>query len=368
MKFIGFLSLVLIHNSLNAQNLLVNGSFEDENICTEYKVDCAPEGWLVNDDVFFSYFKDANRSHTGIHCMAIEAGHAVKPYKRTFIRSQLLCGLRKNNEYSVEFFIKSPHPLLDSTGIYFTSVDFLFNNDKLQNITPSVYLKDVETNFKRDSSWQRVEFVYKANGSETFITIANFSKKDITGPTGITMENNFFIFIDDVSVVPLNPKEELCDDWQTTKQKIYDQDERHEFLRRKIKIGRINPPDSIRLNKNTVFTVDTLVIPDILFETGKADLHPESFLLLDSFGRKMVSTHLDSVIVEGHTDNTGSNELNERLSLERAETVKRYLQNKASYPVIVARGWGYKKPVAGNETPEGRKQNRRVEVFLYTRE
>jgi outer membrane protein OmpA-like peptidoglycan-associated protein len=368
MKFIGLLFLFLLHYSLKAQNLLVNNSFEDENICTEYNVDCAPEGWLVNDDVFFSYFKDSNRSHTGIHCMAIEAGHAVKPYKRTFIRSQLLCGLRKGNEYALEFFIKSPHPIFDSIGIYFTPTDFLFDKNKLQNIVPSFYLKDLKKDFTNDSSWQKVEFVYKANGSEAFITIANFSKRDITGPTGITMENNYFIFIDDVSIVPVNPNETLCDDWRTTKQKIYEQDERHEFLRRKIKEGRVNPPDPVRLSKNTVFIIDTLVIPDILFETGKANLHSESFLLLDSLCRKIAAGHLDSVIAEGHTDNTGSYELNERLSLERVESVKKYLQNKTSYQFIVARGWGYRRPVAGNETPEGRKQNRRVEVFLYTRE
>ena len=77
--------LLQIHSQ--AQNLLANGGFEEENICSEYKINCAPEGWLVNDDVFFSYFKDQNRAHNGAHCMAIEAGHAIKPYKRTFIRS-----------------------------------------------------------------------------------------------------------------------------------------------------------------------------------------------------------------------------------------------------------------------------------------
>ena len=78
-----------------SQNLLLNGGFEEENICTEYKMNCAPEAWLVNDDVFNNYFKDASRAYQGSHCMSIEAGRDRKTFKRTFIRAQLLCGLRK---------------------------------------------------------------------------------------------------------------------------------------------------------------------------------------------------------------------------------------------------------------------------------
>src|SRR5436190_4629848 len=104
---------LLIPSLIYAQSLLLNGNFEEENICLEYKVNCAPEAWLTNDDVFNNYFKDATRAYQGWHCMSIEAGNAKKPFKRTFIRSQLLCGLRKGNHYRVELFVKSPHPILD---------------------------------------------------------------------------------------------------------------------------------------------------------------------------------------------------------------------------------------------------------------
>ena len=85
-----------------SQNLLLNGGFEEENICSEYHVNCAPEAWLINDDVFNNYFKDIDRAYEGSHCMSIEAGNAKKPYKRTFIRSQMLCGLRKGNKSRLE--------------------------------------------------------------------------------------------------------------------------------------------------------------------------------------------------------------------------------------------------------------------------
>src|SRR5688572_31182386 len=101
------ISVILFPFYSFSQSLLLNGNFEEENICVEYKVNCAPEAWLTNDDVFNNYFKDPLRAYQGWHCMSIETGNAKKPFKRTFIRSQLLCGLRRGNQYRVEFFVKS---------------------------------------------------------------------------------------------------------------------------------------------------------------------------------------------------------------------------------------------------------------------
>ena len=109
-----------------SQELLVNNGFEEENICSEYKVNCAPEGWIYTVPSFIYYFKDSKLAHNGMHFVALIAGHAKKPYYRTFVRSRLLCGLRKGQQYQLQFYIKSVHPILDSIGIYFTSYDFLF--------------------------------------------------------------------------------------------------------------------------------------------------------------------------------------------------------------------------------------------------
>ncbi len=349
---------------------MLNGGFEEENICLEYRVNCAPEGWLTIDDVFNSYFKDANRSYQGGHCMSIVAGQVRKPFKRTFIRTQLLCGLRKGNHYRVEFFIKSPHHILDSIGIYFSSTDLLFDKRPLQTIKPSLYLADSHKQFKNDSSWQQVILDYTAKGDEAFIAIANFSKNDIKGATGIDLESRFFIFVDNVSVIPLNPNEKLCDDWQTTMADIYDQDERHEFLRRNIRNRRAYQPIPVVLEPNKIIRIDTLILQEVLFAVGKAELEKYSYILLDSFCRKVVGKRVDSVVVEGHTDNAGTTELNNRLSSARVQTVLNYFAGRAFVKPnrIVARAWGESKPVADNTTPQGRQRNRRVEVLVYIRE
>jgi outer membrane protein OmpA-like peptidoglycan-associated protein len=361
---------LLFPYSLYSQSLLLNGNFEEENICAEYKVNCAPEAWFTNDDVFNNYFKDVSRAYQGWHCMSIEAGSARKPFKRTFIRSQLLCGLRKGNQYRVEFFVKSPHPILDSLGVYFSSNDFLFDRRPLQTIKPSFYLEDVSKQFSKDSSWQPVVFNYTAKGDELFVTIGNFSKRDITGETGILRESYFFVFIDAVSVTPLSGNEKLCDDYQSKMLEIYDQDERHEFLRRKIRSGKNNSSRPVTGESNKTTRIDTLVLQEVLFQSGKAELQKESYLLLDSFCRDVYGRAVDSVVVEGHTDNRGSEEKNNLLSSARVQTVLNYFASRAFVKPsrVFARAWGESRPVANNSTPQGRQRNRRVVVFLYIRE
>lgn len=357
---------VLPLNSFS-QSLLLNGNFEEENICTEYKVNCAPEAWLTNDDVFNNYFKDQARAYEGFHCMSIEAGHAIIEYKRTFIRSQLLCPLQKGNRYRMEFFVKSPHPILDSVGVLFSADDFLFDRRPLHAVRPSFYLGDANKKMKNDSTWQRVSFDYAAKGDESFVTIGNYSKMDIAGETGTSLEPHYFVFIDAVSLVPLDPREGLCNEWQSSMAEIYDQDERHDFLRRKIRANRrYDPIPATRPTQKTAW-IDTLVLQEVLFESGKAELQKESYLLLDSFCRRTTGGKIDSVIVEGHTDSRGTEEMNNKLSSARVQTVLNYFASRTFVKPsrIFARAWGESKPAADNSTSMGRKRNRRVVVFVY---
>lgn len=356
-----------------SQNLLVNGGFEEENICTEYKVNCAPEGWISTSNGFSNYFKEGIRAYNGTHCMAVEAGRTRNKYQRTYIRSQLLCRLRKGNRYRLEFQVKSPHYILDSLGVYFTNYDFLFEKKLPHRIIPSVFVRDAGNRFARgDTTWQNVIVDFTATGQENYITIGNFSKRDINGETGIYMENRFFIFIDDVSLQPAHPGEKICADWLTSREKIYDQNERHEYLQRYVRYYRNynKLPESPKLGVTKIIVIDTLVIPDVLFAFDKSSLQKHSYELLDSFCTHIRGRQIDSIVVEGHTDSIGGTTYNERLSQERSQTVRDYFVSscglKAS--IITLRGRGALMPVATNKSPAGRQLNRRVEILLYIRE
>ena len=111
---------------------------------------------------------------------------------------------------------------------------------------------------------------------------------------------------------------------------------------------------------------------DVLFDFGKAEIKPEAERTLDQVGTVIGQFPEGKVLIEGHTDSKGSPEANRELSKRRAEAVKDWLMKKKGIPasVITTRGFGETKPVApntnpdGSDNPQGRQQNRRVEVTV----
>jgi outer membrane protein OmpA-like peptidoglycan-associated protein len=88
---------------------------------------------------------------------------------------------------------------------------------------------------------------------------------------------------------------------------------------------------------------------------------------LDGIAEYMKANPSFSLSIVGHTDNTGSDEYNQKLSEDRAEAVKKYLVGKGVGEIgITASGKGETEPIADNNTPEGRDKNRRV-VFSVTK-
>jgi len=104
---------------------------------------------------------------------------------------------------------------------------------------------------------------------------------------------------------------------------------------------------------------------DVLFDFGKYDLRPEAREKLAKLSGIILAHPGLELAVEGHTDNVGSDELNQRLSEKRAETVRAYLlQQGLPEASVTARGFGETTPVADNATAEGRQKNRRVEIVV----
>jgi OmpA-OmpF porin, OOP family len=104
---------------------------------------------------------------------------------------------------------------------------------------------------------------------------------------------------------------------------------------------------------------------NIFFATGKYALSPESFPELNRIAITMLENKTLAIELGGHTDNTGSNESNLKLSQDRADAVQEYLIGKGIEPDRVAsKGYGETVPVAKNDTPEGQQRNRRVEFKI----
>lgn len=106
-------------------------------------------------------------------------------------------------------------------------------------------------------------------------------------------------------------------------------------------------------------------IKNLEFDLGKSTIRPKSFPTLDRVAELLVSKNF-SLKLAGHTDNTGSAELNMRLSKDRAESIKSYLVDKGvNASRVEATGYGKNQPIATNKTAAGRQKNRRVEFTLY---
>ncbi len=102
---------------------------------------------------------------------------------------------------------------------------------------------------------------------------------------------------------------------------------------------------------------------DAFYDTGKSVLKPEAKTKLDDLVSKTSGLNLEVIIAVGHTDSDGSDAYNQKLSVARAESVKKYLTSKGvEANRVYTEGKGEKQPVADNKTKEGKAKNRRVEI------
>jgi OOP family OmpA-OmpF porin len=106
----------------------------------------------------------------------------------------------------------------------------------------------------------------------------------------------------------------------------------------------------------------------IRFPVGQAVIMPDSYMLLSKVQKAIKTFGTPSVIIEGHTDSTGTRKLNKQLSLERARSVRQYLIANQTLPAanLSATGFGSERPLASNATEAGRAANRRIDVIIIT--
>ncbi len=104
---------------------------------------------------------------------------------------------------------------------------------------------------------------------------------------------------------------------------------------------------------------------DISFAVGRADVQPNFRAILDTFANGLVSNPNSNVTIIGHTDSTGSDAVNNPLSLNRAASVRDYLTSRSvALNRIAIDGRGSREPLAANDTAANKAKNRRVEIYV----
>jgi len=127
------------------------------------------------------------------------------------------------------------------------------------------------------------------------------------------------------------------------------------------KLKMVPPIPSIEAN-SLLITLDS----GILFDVDKYDLRPEAERALASLAVVLKEADVKALQIDGHTDSDASDEHNQVLSENRANAVKNFLAAQGLTAEITINGYGESRPIATNDTPEGKQKNRRVEIIIPT--
>lgn len=358
------LALFFISNLLAAQNLVPNGSFEDYGFCpggysqtpAEFRVNswrsltmgspdyfnscssgeaAVPYNWAGVADAFDGY------GYAGIYTWM----NFAKDY-REYLHCTLIKPLIKDSLYRVEFRYRlSSYSkyATDRIGVLLSDTLETFRNDRPLSIPPTFsFVKDSAIT-PETGGWELASAEYRARGNERFLTIGNFADNATTchyfiqfRPASEPMvANSAYYYIDDVKVFP-------------------------EFSEPILK-----PSMPTFTDLDPEFNT-TYILKNIRFEFNSYALLPESYFDLDRVAIYLLDNPQVSAELAGHTDDTGDEAYNVKLSENRALSASAYLISKGvEKKRIRTVGYGENRPLVDDHSEEARDINRRVEIKFH---
>lgn len=269
-----------------------------------------------------------------------------------YMQNQMKMPLKAGVTYCCRVFFR----LNPASGLATDAIGFRFDNELLKFYyrasvlpTPDIINKPGQILGEKDR-WMQLTGAYTAKGGERYFTIGGFRALGAQNAKQLNQEKKqeAYYLIDDVFV------------WEVDKES-------------ECPCNAYTVPDSLKpepvitqKNTDTLYEVGkTFVIKNIFFDTDKDELLPKSFVALDSLVELLYLYPTMEIEVSGHTDNTGTEERNRELSLQRAQAVVNYLkefgiaENRLTYA-----GYATDQPIDTNETPDGRQNNRRVQFKI----
>lgn len=380
-KLYTILLCLIVTEIICGQNFLINGGFEDTNICSEYKAPCAPEAWfrIPPTDVNVNT-KKSNAIYKGNTSELVVVENNKKPIDyRVFLYTMLIKPLEKDTIYQFTLYINPLHHTNFELGVKLTDHEIVsgelnpidYNADF--KITPQHSIKESKT-----GDWQKMSLTYTAKGGERFITLGNFDNEPLKQIEDIKPNNTFgdiIYLLDEISITPIHQNYSSNLDTIGLKNQLYQQNHRHTNRTRLSKdqiitLTTLDQPKSSLYPKT--FQVDTIPpkmvfeIPDLAFDFDKSTIKSEYFDRLDSILQIINSVQPRRIGIIGHTDNIGEIEYNEILSLNRAQSVQHYMKSRLrkKYATFTVLGKGELEPIADNNTSLGRSRNRRVVISI----
>ncbi len=361
---LSILTLLIFHATLQGQNLVPNGSFEEYVVCpggytmrpSEFRV----PGWRSLTRGSPDYFNSCSGgeaavpynwagvsdAYDGYGYVGIYTWLAIKDY-REYLHCKLTEPLVRDSTYRIEFRYK-----LSSYSKYAVDRIALLLSDSLPTLTNDKPLRVAPTvSFVKDSAltpetgaWEVATAQYKARGGESFLTIGNFADNMSTHSYHIQfrpaqepmLADAAYYYIDDVKVLG-----QFAESDEATEQ---------------LPVFAGGDPEF-----NT-----TYVLQNIQFEFNSYALMPDSYFDLENVVAYLKAHPEVQVDLYGHTDDVGGADYNEALSASRANSAADYLVSKGIHRNrITAIGYGESKPLIDGVTEKAREVNRRVEVKFH---
>ena len=376
------LLLLLLRNSqdLAAQtSLILNGGFEDINTCTEYQSECGVEGWFYLKDVKAQMLaNETNSDILGANSFGIYYTWNGYTGFTPVMGTLLPCALRKGNTYTFRGMISvrlNPQ-LIFKPGICTGDHFYVPRRPFAKDLLPDSI---VQVEAVPDTKMFRFSYTFTATGKEQYLTFGAYISEDTAGAKKkLIGVQTISLLLDNFQLIPSDSNESPCDAFAKNKNRIYHYDFRHRDMDYAL-YGKGQLPVEFRTDDSSAVTriiepapppvPDTLKLGDVLFDFNKALLKPAAITALHRFfftADGNVRT-ADSIFIEGHTDSVGSDQRNNKLSQDRCAAVKDWLllNNVLTESQLHITAFGRSRPVATNQTADGRARNRRVELLIY---
>ncbi len=386
--FVGLGILFVIFNlSVKAQNLVKNPSFEDANACPvgldelvlcdywlpfgtnhpspDYFHTCSsPHRMGIPLNSFGNQYAKSGQAYAGlIAYLTIDKENKenwnLSDNHREYIQTYLEHPLLEGHTYYAEFHVS----LVEDCDYAIANLGMLLTDQTPELTWPKIqfeYYKPQVRNNKTKvmddvKNWVKISGTFKAKGGEYVLTIGNFDNDDKTllkKNKSNKINNKFrkrflpkiaYYFIDDVKVQAVDS---LNKDIIPTEPLLATKSPEDNYF------GSLKVGEKVKLN-------------NIYFEFDKTNLLAESFFELNKLYQLLRENQAMEIEIQGHTDIIGSDNYNNELSENRAKAVVEYLIKKGiSKTRIMYNGYGRSKPVASNNSEEGRLKNRRVEFLI----
>ena len=211
--------------------LLLNGGFEDINVCSEYNSECGVEGWFYLKDVKAQMINnEATEKILGTNSFGIFYNWFGYTGFIPVIGTILPCGLQKGNTYTFKGMIQAKiNPRLNlKAGICLGERFCVPKRPFSKNMKPDSITriqKIARTNF------YEFEYSFIATGNEKYLTFGTYVEEDtVAGRKALTGTQTVSLLLDNFQLIPANEKETICPAFLTNKQKVYDYNYRHKEM------------------------------------------------------------------------------------------------------------------------------------------